>query len=663
MASSSTSSLALRLKEDKESFLKSFYEQTPASLVLTHFLDLHESYECASCREPMAAASAPELAGRTEDDVFKLTQMLVWCMPCNRIFHLICAGFKELDKPCVEPWVCSECQKETKETKTSPSILFTRDNQELANKAVVERISLLRIKVPRWTSRQHISRKALYDSLNLRYTTSGNLEKVSVEKFITKIHTESLKSAEKLAKSEKLLAEKDKEIAELKKNQFWDKPSASSTHKFSFVGEQKRLTIRDLIDGTLLGHDHEDLSKEESPQQVTQRQSDIVHTEASLREIRASLPKIKKFSGEPLEWLQYEHNVESNIEQGQFTGRLAKNVIRDSLDGEPYDRLHTMLHSEDFSYTHVMTALRKDYGHGRKVIEAHKIKILELSLKPLTYEAVRKATTVIMNYLNACSQAKVEFLDSQLSRHIHDQLDDTTKKDYHVYFARNCPGQTRDERLDVQVTFLQSIADSLPFEKQVDSSTKSFQLCAIASSTQDANHNNRQSAKNGSSSSRSNTNEDSKFRMLDCQKDFLRGYNWQRVNACEKMCFMCNKKNHYTPQCTDFQALTVQLRSEVVDSKNLCACCLLTDEHRANQCDFRLGCGVVTGNFVCSLKHHASLHKSASVRNKNSNKQSESESNDNSQDEESHSKAHTTEDGNQDSSKYKSSIKIPNTRK
>ena len=345
----------------------------------------------------------------------------------------------------------------------------------------------------------------------------------------------------------------------------------------------------------------------------------------SLRDIRKCLPKIEKFDGAVDKWLTFERAIERNVQEGQYSDSLAKNIIRQALTGQPLERVDSIYNFS--TATEIMNYLRVSYGCSNNIVASARKKLLALKLsRPFTHASAMEVTTKITSYMAACRYAKLPVLDMSISMHIHSQLDQLHQQQYYKYFYDKYPGTTRTERLDAQFEFLNELANTLPMgdPRSIDkkeSTGKNFSVCSTSYGNPKFETSNKPS--NVKFPSKTNNvskgdKDDFKYEIRDKEKAPYLGYDMDKVSDLKRKCEICNKLSHFSLECSEYRAMPMDQRHNFVKSKGLCNCCLLTSEHQTNECKIKLGCGFnIDSTSKCCQKHHITLHRGKSFQSNN----------------------------------------------
>ncbi|XP_070505333.1 uncharacterized protein [Chironomus tepperi] len=343
----------------------------------------------------------------------------------------------------------------------------------------------------------------------------------------------------------------------------------------------------------------------------------------SLRDIRKCLPKVEKFDGSVDKWLTFERAIERNVREGQYSDSLAKNIIRQALTGQPLERVDSIYNFSTAS--EIMNYLKISYGCSNNIVASARKKLLSIKLaRPLTHSSAMEVTTKITSYMAACRYAQLPVLDMSISIHIHNQLDQLHQQQYYKYFYEKFPGMTRTERLDAQFEFLNDLANTLPMGDakvcdKKESSGKNFGVFSTSFSSPKPETQTKPSFSKFQVRNYKGNKDDFKYEIRDKEKAPYIGYDLAKVNLLKKKCDICNKLSHFSLECSEYRAMPMDKKYNIVKMKGICNNCLLTTEHHPGECDLKLGCGFnIDNNSKCSQKHHITLHRGKSFYSNNS---------------------------------------------
>jgi hypothetical protein len=311
---------------------------------------------------------------------------------------------------------------------------------------------------------------------------------------------------------------------------------------------------------------------------------------------RKALPKIASFKGDPRGWITFIKEVTRYREVGCYDDELVKFYVYGALEGAAQQRVEDMIDTSTLD--EILKVLETSFGHSPTIIKAIEEEILKVRFTgDLIRDDVVRINSLIQTYFTTCRYAKVARLNSNmLADHVLNQLEVT----HRIMFRQHCRSERpKDEvlmpDLDVLYSFFESIASSLdvkPKEKEIkDKKEKPAQLHSI------------------SATSTSSHGQDYLFQIRDVATAIHQGYNMASVNSLSKKCFCCDRSNHFTIECYKFRSMTDSQRSQLITDKAVCRNCLLTNNHRADQCIIKPGCGrKISENSFCSDKHHAVFH-------------------------------------------------------
>jgi hypothetical protein len=99
-----------------------------------------------------------------------------------------------------------------------------------------------------------------------------------------------------------------------------------------------------------------------------------------------------------------------------------------------------------------------------------------------------------------------------------------------------------------------------------------------------------------------------KYEIKDKNVAPYMGYDLKKVNELDRRCELCGIAGHFAIQCNQFKVLTESQKLNAVNERKLCTNCILSSDHRASECDKKLGCGFRIKNTRCHQKHHIVLH-------------------------------------------------------
>lgn len=338
----------------------------------------------------------------------------------------------------------------------------------------------------------------------------------------------------------------------------------------------------------------------------------------NLNEIRKNLPKIEPFDGNVDQWLTFERAINRNRREGQYSDELTKYHIRQALKGQALARVDDLM---DFSTAdEIMSILRESYGCSNNIVVNARNKLLAVKLsKPLTHSSAIEVTTKIASYMAACKYAHLPLLDMSISLHIHQQLDPIHQQQYYNYYFAKHPGETRMERLDIQLEFLNDIARTLPMnetktaeKKEPMQKSHSHHVMSVSAAVAEDESNPNSFVSNFHRTHGIGT-DDFKYEIRSKEKAPYIGYDMEKVKYISKNCDICGSTNHFPVECAKYREMSLDQRYNIIRAKEICSNCLLTTDHHAKECNVKIGCGYRVDRYLkCVQKHHISLHRSKS---------------------------------------------------
>lgn len=554
---------------------------------------------------------------------------MVLCITCDNLYHLQCAGtdFSRISENQL-PWLCSHCSVNAMNPAAQQLVISGRHKLSFDD----------RVKCFIKSSPSDTDSEELDDNENETLHLDRKCNRFPKEALL-----EIMKLREENKNLQQQLAENSKLMTDILKNQ----PSTSgitsqerhqesrvnahlssglqgtsysdailSTHRVSTrINEelQRSQSAMNLLNSKERNAEATSTSNVENQVESTMVNNTLRHlSKLTISELRRNLPKIDKFDGSPDKWLTFQQAVNRNWKEGEYNSDEMRNQIRNALTGLALERVNALLPL--MSAEQIMSVLKDCFGNSYMVVESAKYKLMNTKLsKPLTHASCVEVTTYIASYMAACSYAGILITDSSVSSRIHDQLEPYHQQMYYDFYFRKLPNAaTRMERLDIQFEFLNSLSRTLPlgsFNKCEDKGKNkgdSFQV--MAASTKDDN----------SSHESTEINERYKYEIKDKQSAVYIGYDLEKVKQLPQHCEICSSTNHYSVECKAYRGMETDMKYQTAKSKNLCMNCMLTTNHKAKDCDVKIGCGYkIKRNVRCTAKHHISLHP---PRNEESNR-------------------------------------------
>ena len=316
---------------------------------------------------------------------------------------------------------------------------------------------------------------------------------------------------------------------------------------------------------------------------------------------RKALPKITNFDGDAKKWVKFKQDVQRYKDIGQFPESVLKLHVMQALSGLALARIQDIMDTTPFDT--IMKLLEEGFGEPTKIIDRCSKDILSIKLsKEIFKEDIMIVNTKIQGYFSACKYANVPYANSNhLASHIFEQLNLTYKQLFrHQFRLSNPTSPTKLIDLEALYVFLEDLAKDLEDkkldEKKLDDKKSKVQAQVNVASVM---HN------NGSGNKR---NDDFMYEIKD-KNQHPNGYDMQALGMISKYCVCCMKLGHFVMQCRRYRAMDADQKLQFVIDKGLCRNCLITSNHRANECMLKNGCGFKMGDDRCGRKHHITLHK------------------------------------------------------
>ncbi|KAG5683928.1 hypothetical protein PVAND_013185 [Polypedilum vanderplanki] len=528
---------------------------------------------------------------------------LLWCINCDELDHLACLALTAELTDKDAPYVCSACVKNP----TRQQALEAAQNGT-ATKSFAGRLQS--IKAPR--REKNVDKELLdfFDSLRIEVKDGQlNLHQLKERFDAQRSETDSLgiKLLEAKEHIAELNAEIDKQNEELSSLRM-DATKLSSTRYHTHDAEKLR--------GMTYAQDFDvEFPSSRRSSKFFPSRSFASHTDAlektlevagklELNQLRHVLPVIKEFNGDPNKWLAFERQVKLVQTEGAYNSQHMKHIVRDKLTGAAADLAERLF--ETHEWNQIMDHLRSAFGDPRIVVEAKRKQVQGIRLpRDLTHASVIEVTTLISGYLQACKQARLNPHDRTLALLIYSQLDIRYREEYFRYFKQHFPTDTREERLDILVDFLDSIRDTLPIGtfKETKSHASSYQVTNISSNNNAQKAQQRDSSRPSYPRSRSDA-----YEIRDIKDARYQGYNMEKLKTYPSHCYLCTQNGHYTVECKNYKKKSAEDRQKFVDSKMLCHLCIVATDHNASQCPLRRSCGARVASTRCTGQHHVSLH-------------------------------------------------------
>lgn len=317
-----------------------------------------------------------------------------------------------------------------------------------------------------------------------------------------------------------------------------------------------------------------------------------------LEQIRKSMPKMSKFTGDPKEWITFKRDVKRYQEIGKYDEGMMKMYILQALSGVALERVRDMI--DQASLSHTLSMLEEDFGEASSIIDRCGDDILAMKLsKELHKQDVMAVCTKIQAYFTACSYAGESYANTNhLAKHIFEQLGIHHREMYRQHHLENNPeNPNKLMNLEVMFTFLEKLKKILGDRKfdDKDKKAKSAQVMSGSASVV--------------ANAYSNSTTENNYVIMDLQSAKFMGYDMNLVNKIPKHCECCRKNDHYTVECKRYQSMDGSKRLTFANEKRLCRNCMISTDHRAVICEVKPSCGLKVNGVRCTQKHHVSLHK------------------------------------------------------
>ncbi|KAG5683015.1 hypothetical protein PVAND_012325 [Polypedilum vanderplanki] len=602
-------SLAISFKDKK--ILDRWIKENPGAEQISSYLfqrdQIQSDLKCASCELDIPEHKVSVKVNKKE--TFDGQEYLIWCIACDDVDHLACLQLTSLTDHDA-PWICSECDQKP-ENKSALELV--------GNKKYLQSLAQRRESIKK-QSQTLIENKELYaffsDSLQVEFE-AGYPKLLQVkERFEDQQHEMEnlgLKLKEAKQKISDLQDTVDNQLAELAvlranaKKPASDDRHTTASRKFPGLLRAEDFEKDSPASSTMHAHTNRTYAHQTQLEQTIE-----VLEKFDLHNLRSILPIIEKFDGDPRKWLTFERQVKLVQSEGAYSGPHMKHIIRDKLKGRAADLAERLFETHTFEV--IMLQLKRAFGDPKIVLDAQRKQVQSIKLpNKLTHSAIVDATSIISGYLQACQQAKVVAHDRGLAMAIFNQLDARYCEDYYKFFRDHYPYETREEKLDVLLEFLDSIRDTLPIgsftpaENKDSQKGNSFQLQHVSSNGKaqpSASYSNpRDPSRQNSHKSRTET-----YIIRDIKSAPHQGYYLDKVNSYPAQCSLCSRNGHYTVECKSFKKKTVAERQQFVDSKSLCNSCIISSDHTASQCQLKKHCGARVSTHRCLASHHIMLH-------------------------------------------------------
>ncbi|KAG5673944.1 hypothetical protein PVAND_003943 [Polypedilum vanderplanki] len=608
--------------------LKKWISENPGSnrirTFLLHRSQLKEDLNCDSCENSIAEED--HIVKINDRELLDGTDNFIWCTTCDQIEHLSCLKLKKLSDD-QAPWICPDCKEDPDNPSAQELVKERRTTHSLDRRLKV--ISAPPADPNTYEEIMSFFVKSL--QVDIVHGVPDLLQvKARIEE--QKKQAESLgqklnEAAVKITDLKSTIDTQAEEIVQLKidlsRNTSTRKPSSENQSEekqaripFMTYAEDYGTSFNAFQDTAVNnGRKNRTYTTEESP---LDRTMEVCKT-IQLQTLRNVLPIVREFNGDSSKWLTFERQVNLVKSEGEYNSQFMKYLIRDKLSGIAAALVENLY--ETHEWDEIMNVLKDAFGNPNLVVDARRKQVQKIKLPiKLTHAAVIEAKTIVNGYTQACRQANVQAHDRSLALLIYNQLDQRYCEGYYAFFKQQHPYETREERLDVIMEYLDSIKDTLPpgtytFSELKDS-PKTPKPCTnvIATITSDPPKPGTSSQSNPRSTNTKPRSEVYEIRNINEAKH--QGYDLEKLKTYPARCLSCGRDGHYTVECTGYKRKSIKERQRFVDSKHLCRACIISADHQANQCPLKRYCGAFIQNNRCTAKHHLSLHTQSNSKAK-----------------------------------------------
>lgn len=307
-------------------------------------------------------------------------------------------------------------------------------------------------------------------------------------------------------------------------------------------------------------------------------------TNQQIRPIPVKLPdmKLHSYDGkDPDKWLAFKDTFDAIIHKHEQLSDIQKfHYLQGSLSGEALKLIDTIEYSS-IGYKQAWAALLERYDNTRIISENHVNKLL--SLKPMVNDSslelykIKDECCIRLRALKALGQ-NTEHWDIILVQLVASRIDAESRKAWEMSLdAKELP--TWDDLLKFLIKRAR-ILESLENNKSslTQSSQAQKMLYDAKFKAQSSGHQRQPQSKN-----------------FHIQQAAGNGIN------SKPSCIFCKATTHYSNQCPEFMALSINQRFGKVKELNICLNCLRTG-HRVKECR-AMTCK------MCHEKHHTLLHQ------------------------------------------------------
>ncbi|KAG5671496.1 hypothetical protein PVAND_001690 [Polypedilum vanderplanki] len=603
-------SLAITFKDKK--VLDKWIKENPGSELISSYIfrcnQVQSDFKCASCE-----LDIPESEGNVKinkKETLNGKDYFIWCISCNDIDHLACLGLKSLSDTDA-PWTCAECKSEP----ANEAALDLVQNKKYLQSFTQRKEYILKSTISPEEREIHV-----YFSDYLQVEMIAGYPKLQQVKERFQDQQKEMETlGQRLKEANKKIAELqetvDSQVAELAvfrakaDKSSNDEKSGAPARKFRGLLRADDFENGSPISSTMHAQSHRSYNRISNPFEQTLEALEKI----DLHNLRRILPNIEKFDGDPRKWLNFERQVNLIQTEGVYSGQYMKHIIRDKLKGRAADLAERLFDSH--TYEQIMLQLKRAFGDPKIVLDAQRKQVQNIKLPTqLTHAAIVDATTVISGYLQACKQAKVTAHDRSLAMAVFNQLDARYCEDYYKFFRDHYPYDTREEKLDVLLEFLDTIRDTLPIgsfspvENRENRRGNSFQVQSVSSTGNARSNASSSQVRDPSRHNYNNKDRTEAYIIRDIKFAAHQGYYLDKVQSYPAQCQLCNQNGHYTVECKAFKRKSVTERQQFVDSKSLCHSCIISSDHTASQCQLKKHCGARIAGRRCKAAHHIMLH-------------------------------------------------------
>ncbi|KAG5673397.1 hypothetical protein PVAND_003452 [Polypedilum vanderplanki] len=601
--------------------LKQWISENPGAdrirTFLLHRSQLKTELFCGTCERDIA--ETPFTAKINDRELLDGTDNFIWCVTCDSLEHLSCNATHITDQQA--PWICEDCKRDP--------------NNEAAMELVEDG------RVGHKIERRLLSLKAEpadpyeYEELMTFFTKSLNIDFINGTPDLKQLKLrfeEQKEEAEKLGQNlneahEKIsslvasLEAQTDELAQLRQESIKrsNRPDNVPLNRNASPTPKRRVPFMTYAADFGMNADPTAASTKVFKKPSSADSSPLDKTievmeKMELHQLRQILPIVKEYNGDYSKWLTFERQVNLVQSEGGYNGQYMKYIIRDKLTGTAADFVDGLM--DTLEWEEIMDHLRNAFGNPTLVVDAKRKEVQKIKLPAkLTHAAVVEAKTIVAGYIQACRQAKIQPHDRSLALFLYNQLDARHCEGYYAFFKQHHPFETREEKLDVLIEYLDSIRDTLPpgiysnISKDAKSkdTNNSFQLSSISAGGTSSNASSS-SQQNTSRSANSRARTDS-YEIRSLKEAKYMGYDMDKLRTYPAHCVLCSRDGHYTVECRAYKKKTLEERQRFVESKQLCQSCIISADHQANQCTLKKCCGARIGMNRCAGKHHVSLHK------------------------------------------------------